>query len=85
MLSGSTENAFWEYGRCYLGVRRMLSGGAEDAIWEYGHAFWEYGNAIWGYGRCTPIVKSPTVSGSGHFLCSPLTKIGGRLRLFAPP
>ena len=34
---------------------------------------------------CTPIIKSPTVSGSGHFLCSAVTKIGGRLRLCAPP
>ena len=34
---------------------------------------------------CTPIVKSPTALGSGHFLCTPLAKIGGRLRLCAPP
>ena len=34
---------------------------------------------------CTPMVKLPTVSGSGHFLCTRLAKIGGRLRLCAPP
>ena len=41
----------------------------------------------WGTSQaaCTPIVKSLTVSGSGHFLCSPRTKSVGRLRPFAPP
>ena len=34
---------------------------------------------------CTPIIKSPTTSHSGHFLCSPFTKSAGRLRLSAPP
>ena len=34
---------------------------------------------------CTPMMKLPTVSGFEHVWCTPLTKIAGRLRLFAPP
>ena len=40
------------------------------------HGNWGASQAV-----CTPIIKSPTVSGSGHFLCSPFTKSAGRLRL----
>ena len=32
-----------------------------------------------------PLIKSPTVSGSEHFVCTPLPKIEARLRHFAPP
>ena len=34
---------------------------------------------------CTPMVNLPTVSGSVHFLRTPLTKIVGRLRLSSTP
>ena len=34
---------------------------------------------------CTPMMKLPTVSGSEHFLCIPLTKSAGRLRLCELP
>ena len=43
------------------------------------HGNWGTSQAV-----CTPIIKSPTASGSGHFLCSPFTKSAGRLKLFAP-
>ena len=33
---------------------------------------------------CTFLMKSLTVSGCLHFLCAPVPKIAGRLRLFAP-
>ena len=41
----------------------------------------------WGTSQalCTPMMKLPTGSGSEHFLRTPLTKAGGRLRLCAPP
>ena len=44
------------------------------------HGNWGTSQAV-----CTPIIKSPTASGSGHFLCTPRPKMAGRLRRRACP
>ena len=44
-----------------------------------------HGNCGASPASCTPMMKLPTVSGFADFLCTPLTKIAGRLRLCAPP
>ena len=44
------------------------------------HDNWRTSPGLW-----ARIMKLPTVSGSEHFLRTPCTKLGGRLRLSAPP
>ena len=82
MLSGSTEAAIWEYGRCYLGVRTLLSQKLWDvlsAVHPHAHSC-QQPQALHTF--CA--LHSPKLrdaSGSVH----PMMKTADSLRLWAPP